>query len=223
MRRNGFTLIELLVVIAIIAILAAILFPVFAQAREKARAISCLSNCKQMGNAVQMYLQDYDEKFPHHSCACDPVPMVNNSKQCYFTSIHPYTKSKNVYRCPSDATSWRPCGNVPFAKDWKGDEAFKMERLSYGFNIIAGGVFSGRIGQSVAGIARPAEIILIADSGGTGYLGNCGNYSGCPFNYIVSGERHQNGSNCIFFDGHAKWLPKDEVEKVERWDYRNMK
>jgi len=60
-RKRGFTLIELLVVIAIIAILAAILFPVFAQAREKARAISCLSNCKQMGTAVLMYAQDYDE------------------------------------------------------------------------------------------------------------------------------------------------------------------
>jgi prepilin-type N-terminal cleavage/methylation domain-containing protein len=64
MRRNGFTLIELLVVIAIIAILAAILFPVFAQAREKARQTQCLSNMRQMGLAVQMYLQDFDERFP---------------------------------------------------------------------------------------------------------------------------------------------------------------
>src|SRR5438034_6492919 len=64
--RNGFTLIELLVVIAIIAILAAILFPVFAQAREKARSISCLSNNKQIGTAYMMYLQDYDENFPPH-------------------------------------------------------------------------------------------------------------------------------------------------------------
>ena len=63
--RRGFTLIELLVVIAIIAILAAILFPVFAQAREKARQINCLSNCKQMGTAAVMYIQDYDETFPN--------------------------------------------------------------------------------------------------------------------------------------------------------------
>lgn len=65
-RAKGFTLIELLVVIAIIAILAAILFPVFAQAREKARAASCLSNCKQLGTAAMMYSQDWDEKFPRH-------------------------------------------------------------------------------------------------------------------------------------------------------------
>src|ERR671930_500085 len=63
-RRRGFTLIELLVVIAVIAILAAILFPVFAQAREKARQAACLSNCKQLGTALQLYVQDYDERFP---------------------------------------------------------------------------------------------------------------------------------------------------------------
>ena len=74
-NRRGFTLIELLVVIAIIAILAAILFPVFAQAREKARQTSCLSNLKQIGLAFKMYVQDYDERWPQ----CDPIPGGNNS------------------------------------------------------------------------------------------------------------------------------------------------
>src|SRR6266852_2791150 len=95
-RREGFTLIELLVVIAIIAILAAILFPVFAQAREKARAASCLSNNKQIGLAVAMYLQDYDETYPP---AVDPVTLL-----WWENSVSPYIKGGNVggiLTCPS--------------------------------------------------------------------------------------------------------------------------
>src|ERR1044071_6983028 len=80
-KRRGFTLIELLVVIAIIAILAAILFPVFAQAREEARAISCLSNSKQIGLALYMYIQDYDEKYPQeHPDTSNPVVDDNNAQ-----------------------------------------------------------------------------------------------------------------------------------------------
>src|SRR5690348_6369695 len=77
--RRAFTLIELLVVIAIIAVLASILFPVFSQAREKARSISCLSNCRQIGTALYMYIEDYDEKYPQeHPSTSDPV--VDDSK-----------------------------------------------------------------------------------------------------------------------------------------------
>src|SRR4051794_9436341 len=88
-HRRGFTLIELLVVIAIIAILAAILFPVFAQARDKARAATCLSNMKQIGTGMTMYLQDYDEIYPTvHSGA-------------YLVLIQPYIKNLDVWKCPS--------------------------------------------------------------------------------------------------------------------------
>jgi len=99
-QQSGFTLIELLVVIAIIAILAAILFPVFAQARENARTISCASNMKQLGLGFKMYIQDYDETYP-----------VNNgvTRTAVFTSewqnvIYPYIKNAQIYRCPSDQT-----------------------------------------------------------------------------------------------------------------------
>ena len=111
MKRAGFTLIELLVVIAIIAILAAILFPVFAQAREKARQTSCLSNMKQMGTAIMMYVQDYDEVTPSNRTAgapplrldsvgtapCEPaVPYAS-----WHDNIQPYVKNFGVSRCPS--------------------------------------------------------------------------------------------------------------------------
>ena len=108
--RRGFTLIELLVVIAIIAILAAILFPVFAQAREKARSASCLSNTKQIGLASMMYAQDYDEVI-HANAFADGarVPQgahfVNCSSPRWMDVIQPYTKNTQVFNCPSDPFS----------------------------------------------------------------------------------------------------------------------
>jgi prepilin-type N-terminal cleavage/methylation domain-containing protein/prepilin-type processing-associated H-X9-DG protein len=106
---KGFTLIELLVVIAIIAILAAILFPVFAQAREKARAISCLSNEKQIGTAILMYVQDYDEQFPVGSKLSFPNGPANFNPLMYGVGwagqIYPYTKNAAITKCPDDSTS----------------------------------------------------------------------------------------------------------------------
>jgi len=100
-RRPGFTLIELLVVIAIIAILAAILFPVFAQAREKARAISCMSNAKQMGNAINMYKQDFDETFPQAYWYVNNNSSANGYVQ-WSGATQPYIKNWNMFTCPSD-------------------------------------------------------------------------------------------------------------------------
>ena len=122
-KKSGFTLIELLVVIAIIAILAAILFPVFAQARAAARKASCLSNMKQIGLSTGMYVQDYDEQFyPHRfNCpsgsACNPLMVENGGnfagitgaaqqKIFWITLLQPYTKNYQVFQCPSNAYGW---------------------------------------------------------------------------------------------------------------------
>jgi prepilin-type N-terminal cleavage/methylation domain-containing protein/prepilin-type processing-associated H-X9-DG protein len=104
-RKTGFTLIELLVVIAIIAILAAILFPVFAQAREKARQISCLSNSKQIGLGLAMYVQDYDEQMPAAFATINPVNNGTTNVIPYEAQIAPYIKNKPLYVCPSDSLS----------------------------------------------------------------------------------------------------------------------
>jgi prepilin-type N-terminal cleavage/methylation domain-containing protein/prepilin-type processing-associated H-X9-DG protein len=108
LKRRGFTLIELLVVIAIIAILAAILFPVFAQAREKARQTSCLSNMKQIGTGLLMYVQDYDEQYPSGSKLAFPNGPNNLNAYLYGMGwageIYPYTKSAQVLKCPDDST-----------------------------------------------------------------------------------------------------------------------
>src|SRR5438105_4271109 len=104
MRKRGFTLIELLVVIAIIAILAAILFPVFAQAREAARKASCLSNLKQIGTGWMMYVQDYDEQTPMSAWTTEGKG--DGWRAIPFWRIQPYVKSEQVMLCPSDAIPW---------------------------------------------------------------------------------------------------------------------
>src|SRR5690606_17133940 len=109
-RNRGFTLIELLVVIAIIAILAAILFPVFAQAREAARKTQCLSNTKQLGAAYMMYLQDFDETFPPHvtertAPSGTPDTAAARAPFTYKTKLAPYVKNEGIFKCPS-APAW---------------------------------------------------------------------------------------------------------------------
>ncbi len=104
-RKSGFTLIELLVVIAIIAILAAILFPVFAQAREKARQISCTSNMKQIGLAILQYQQDYDEAYPSSDWWNVPG---GTSPVGWPTRVQPYIKNLAVFGCPDDPSALKP-------------------------------------------------------------------------------------------------------------------
>ncbi len=140
-RHSAFTLIELLVVIAIIAILAAILFPVFAQAREKARQASCLSNMNQLGLAIQMYTQDYDETTPlAYYDTYNGGNWVFNASWWYIT--YPYNKSNAVVRCPSN-----PNNNLITSSAW--DDSLGMH-LSYAVNAIDSSSLKGAFSRSVA-------------------------------------------------------------------------
>ena len=154
-RRSGFTLIELLVVIAIIAILAAILFPVFAQARAKARQAACLSNLKQVGTAILMYIQDSDDTYPPSQTALVSPPAPSGANISWPTIIYPYVKNEGVFLCPdgedavknvqlSPTISSPYCGittaNTRFSPAATGDGSTQgyglVNALSYGRNLI---------------------------------------------------------------------------------------
>ena len=139
-RAKGFTLIELLVVIAIIAILAAILFPVFARARENARRASCQSNLKQISLGIFQYTQDYDEKMPHLG-----------GGEVWNLLTQPYLKSTQIFACPSHSGR-----NVGLAS--------QPTRISYGMNVaMAAGGDINTGGASLASINYPSELVMLAD------------------------------------------------------------
>jgi prepilin-type N-terminal cleavage/methylation domain-containing protein/prepilin-type processing-associated H-X9-DG protein len=201
-RPNGFTLIELLVVIAIIAILAAILFPVFAQAREKARAISCLSNCKQAGLGFAMYTQDYDE-----------TTLCLGEGKDWWSLIYPYTKNIQLYYCPDRVE--------PGTQDSLG---LHLERLSgYGYNWSPIGWRGGGLlerqqpdpqapgntfipGKSLAAITFPTQTFAFGDTYDTPRQTMGIGFSLCTYTGLTnSGLRHSSGQfNIVYVDGHAK-------------------
>lgn len=195
MRRRGFTLIELLVVIAIIAILAAILFPVFAKAREKARQTSCMSNMRQIATAVEMYTQDYDQ--------CYPMSIYLSGSMQVWTFYHvltPYMKNADILVCPSERqrigiAEIQALLPVPIGPglSWVGYNG-NYAVLEDGPNNPLTGANHAVIKQSE--LPRPAETIIMAD----------GEIELAPslFNSPVLGA-HNEGFNAAYCDGHAKW------------------
>jgi prepilin-type N-terminal cleavage/methylation domain-containing protein/prepilin-type processing-associated H-X9-DG protein len=234
-RRTGFTLIELLVVIAIIAILAAILFPVFAQARSKARQAACLSNAKQIGLACRMYAQDWDEvNVPERLLG------AGGSYRSFRANLQPYVKNKQVFICPEApdlntfATfDWESIGYDHGAKTPGG----RVLTAGYGMNRVhwtTQGVHpptGDNYGVPDASIQSPAECIFIEDTiSGVG-LGYDGWYSvyyqpskpgyirgitpNPQFpNKTVNDKgafRHNGGASYIFADGHAHWYRPEQI------------
>ncbi len=228
-HRKVFTLIELLVVIAIIAILASILFPVFARARENARRASCQRNLKQSGLGIMMYVQDYDEKYPLAlSTTTQPAPdgqSMQGTNWVWQQIVYPYTKSDQVYVCPSSSRASNPSiGNY-------GANALMMPQDTMtGFSAVA-----------MAAVQAPSTTYMLMDSGtyviapqkiaglndgntsvttpvasfwyvpGTAAL--TGNVSGMKTELAsdYAEGRHFDGVNVAFADGHVKWLKSREV------------
>jgi len=185
-KRTGFTLIELLVVIAIISILAAILFPVFARARENARRASCQSNLKQLGLAWMMYTQDYDEMMPP-VYICDSAPgtcahivrMWMSADAAYGDELgllNPYAKNKQIFLCPS------------YGKVW-----------SYGYDRRLVGLYPGYTDDigNLASIQYPSLKILMDDSLSYSTYASTNGTNGLV-------PRHLETANVLFADGHVK-------------------
>lgn len=195
--KRGFTLIELLVVIAIIAILAAILFPVFAKAREKARQSSCCSNQKQIALAILQYCQDYDERmFNHCHMPRESNTADGNPDHCWPYCIAPYIKNTQVFRCPSNSTA---------------------------FPNAIGLNFRGVDLKSLGTFVNPAGCILTMDSisvvfcpyvvGGAGSC--CAATDGTGRWY----DCHNDGMNASWMDGHVKWLKTSQLVGNTAWFY----
>ncbi len=227
--KKAFTLIELLVVIAIIAILAAILFPVFARARENARRSSCQSNLKQIGLSIFQYLQDYDESYPLAVTGASygfpttppfPVPVG------WGDAVQPYIKSDQIYQCPSESQGPSPypyqTGYTDYfynaGLSWSGgansyNNAVKQSKLEFAsLTIMNGDLSSGgnattrTTGRASSGNMGAGGTTAPGINAATPLTVGAGNAIG------GGGQRHLEGINLSFADGHVKWYPCEGID-----------
>lgn len=244
-QSRAFTLIELLVVIAIIAILAAILFPVFGRARENARRSSCASNLKQLGIALVSYTQDYDEKLPNRRYGSPALPSGDDDYS-WRTVIQPYVKSTQVVTCPSNPHNKLPTTdpefNISYAanfnygqKDSAGYAAAHLEDGGGVVNNVCGvGAFgnTGCRGINISSLTDPSQLISVCEtyrqqnaqfsidlSGNTITTGTVPEFIGKSFYEGTLFAGHLGTSNYLFADGHVKALrPIQTAQPVNLWN-----
>ncbi len=206
MTRKGFTLIELLVVIAIIAILAAILFPVFAKAREKARQSSCASNLKQIALAHLQYLQDYDERFLYgwHVYSCSST---------WEGFLVPYVMNNQIFACPSGPgwTTYSDSGNY----GWMYDELRGAELATLSQ--------AGDVSRYYLCFDSYSSYVTNDDLDGNATANEWSDMTaslGADRTDKYAAWRHNDGANVAFCDGHVKWVKREEMLSRPTADYR---
>ncbi len=226
MKRKGFTLIELLVVIAIIAILAAILFPVFARARAKAYQTQCLNNLKQLGTALAMYAQDHENRLP--------VGVDENGKYWY-TLLSSYVRNSQVYSCPADSTVASTGGSLDGVVSFcYRDEVYEPKELKpppYGSDAEWKKIH----GQKVDEIEWVSETAILRDAkarpndtinGAYTLTNQNGKFDSKGLSPSVPGTpsgpgpgTHFEGENFLYLDSHAGWLMHQDQAKTPRVDW----
>jgi prepilin-type N-terminal cleavage/methylation domain-containing protein/prepilin-type processing-associated H-X9-DG protein len=221
-HKRGFTLIELLVVIAIIAILAAILFPVFQKVRENARRTSCASNMKQLGLAIIQYTQDTDEKYPicNGTPAIPPSPQGNNWAQAIF----PYVKATGVFQCPDSTDAAAFNGGIPnntanpeqstnIMTPYNDNPGAQAIPISYGFSNFLGALGLNNGPQTLAYVQEPAVKIMVGErqGGRDGAVNQDGvgwgdwDNNSTQYSFHNCGRlSHTSRWNCLYCDGHVK-------------------
>ena len=219
MERPGFTLIELLVVIAIIAILAALLFPVFAHARERARAAQCQSNLRQIGGAFLQYFQDWDDTLPGYFAEyTDGVPTVTWKDQ-----VFPYIRSRDIFLCPTNPVGWGDHGEYWASMGLPGEalpDPWKRFPVSYGMNaaMLHSYNWEGdttRFNATLGEYPDPANTIAVGE---TRFSDAVTPFFRRLFEIALVGPAHHHDGriNILFLDGHVKAL-KAAQTFVPKW------